>query len=104
MKKSVICIALAAVTLAACNNTEKEARARLNNAKSMYERNELFAGKKRNRLYPRTLSERIQSIERRTFPDAYGRDERGGTEYRFLRQPYSNQNRRSGRTEKGIRF
>lgn len=33
MKKSVICIALAAVTLAACNNTEKEARARLNNAK-----------------------------------------------------------------------
>ena len=25
MKKSVICIALAAVTLAACNNTEKEA-------------------------------------------------------------------------------
>ena len=45
MKKSVICIALAAVTLAACNNTEKEARARLNNAKSMYERNELFAAK-----------------------------------------------------------
>ena len=45
MKKSAICIALAAVTLAACNNAEKEAQARLNNAKSMYERNELVAAK-----------------------------------------------------------
>lgn len=57
MKKSVICIALAAVTLAACNNTEKEARARLNNAKSMYERNELFAAKSEidsiRALYPK---------------------------------------------------
>ena len=56
MKKSVICIALAAVTLAACNNTEK-ARARLNNAKSMYERNELFAAKSEidsiRALYPK---------------------------------------------------
>ena len=39
MKKSAICIALAAITLAACNQTEKEAQARLNNARSMYERN-----------------------------------------------------------------
>ena len=57
MKKSVICIALAAVTLAACNNTEKEARTRLNNAKSMYERNELFAAKSEidsiRALYPK---------------------------------------------------
>ena len=45
MKKSAICIALAAVTLAACNNAEKEARARLSNAQSMYERNELFAAR-----------------------------------------------------------
>lgn len=45
MKKSAICIALAAITLAACNQTEKEAQARLNNARSMYERNEFFAAK-----------------------------------------------------------
>lgn len=45
MKKSAICIALAAITLTACNQTEKEAQARLNNARSMYERNEFFAAK-----------------------------------------------------------
>lgn len=45
MKKSAICIALAAVALTACNQTEKEAQARLNNARSMYERNEFFAAK-----------------------------------------------------------
>lgn len=57
MKKSAICIALAALTLAACNNTEKKAQARLNNAKSMYERNELFAAKSEidsvRALYPK---------------------------------------------------
>lgn len=57
MKKSAICIALAALTLAACNNTEKKAQARLNNAKSMYERNELFAAKSEidsvRTLYPK---------------------------------------------------
>ena len=57
MKKSVICIALAAVTLAACNQTEKEAQARLENARSMYERNEFFAAKSEidslRALYPK---------------------------------------------------
>lgn len=57
MKKSAICIALAAITLVACNNAEKEARARLDNAKSMYERNELFAAKSEidsiRTLYPK---------------------------------------------------
>ena len=102
MKKSVICIALAAVTLAACNNTEKEARARLNNAKSMYERNELFAAKSEidsiRALYPKefkVLKEGLSLMRMVEMKEA---------EYRFLRQPYSNQNRRSGRTEKGIRF
>lgn len=57
MKKSAICIALVAVSLAACNNAEKKARTRLNNAKSMYERNELFAAKNEidsiRTLYPK---------------------------------------------------
>lgn len=57
MKKSAICIALAAITLAACNQTEKEAQARLNNARSMYERNEFFAAKSEidslRALYPK---------------------------------------------------
>lgn len=45
MKKSAICIALAAVTLTGCNNDEKKAQARLDSARNMYERNELFAAK-----------------------------------------------------------
>ena len=45
MKKSAICIALAAVALSGCNNDEKNAQARLDNARSMYERNEFFAAK-----------------------------------------------------------
>ena len=57
MKKSAICIALAAITLAACNQTEKEAQARLNNARSMNERNEFFAAKSEidslRALYPK---------------------------------------------------
>ena len=61
MKKSAICIALAAVTLAACNNAEKEARARLSNAQSMYERNELFAAKSEidsiRALYPKEFKD-----------------------------------------------
>lgn len=44
MKKSVICIALAAV-LAGCNQTEKEAQARLEKAKTMYRQNEFAAAK-----------------------------------------------------------
>nr|WP_129734977.1 hypothetical protein [Parabacteroides goldsteinii] len=57
MKKSAICIAFAAITLAACNQTEKEAQARLENARSMYERNEFFAAKSEidslRALYPK---------------------------------------------------
>ena len=57
MKKSAICIALAAITRAACKQTEKEAQARLNNARSMYERNEFFAAKSEidslRALYPK---------------------------------------------------
>ena len=58
MKKSVIYIAaLALTTLAACNNTEKEAQARLDNAKGMFERNEFFAAKSEidsiRALYPK---------------------------------------------------
>lgn len=45
MKKSAICIALAAVTLIGCSNDEKKAQARLDSARNMYERNELFAAK-----------------------------------------------------------
>lgn len=57
MKKSAICIAFAAITLAACNQTEKEAQARLDNARKMYKRNELFAAKSEidsvRALYPK---------------------------------------------------
>lgn len=45
MKKSAICIALAAVALAGCNNDEKNAQARLDSARNMFERNEFFAAK-----------------------------------------------------------
>ena len=57
MKKSVVCIALAAATLAACNNAEKEARGRLEDARSMYEHGEFFAAKSEidtiRALYPK---------------------------------------------------
>ena len=45
MKKSAICIPLATLALAGCNNDEKNAQARLDNARSMYEQNEFFAAK-----------------------------------------------------------
>ena len=45
MKKSAISIALASLALAGCSNDEKNAQARLDNAKNMYERNEFFAAK-----------------------------------------------------------
>lgn len=45
MKKSVICIALAAVVLTSCNGNEKKAQARLDEARSMFERNEFAAAK-----------------------------------------------------------
>ena len=45
MKKSAICITLATLALAGCNNDEKNAQARLDNARSMYEQNEFFAAK-----------------------------------------------------------
>lgn len=45
MKKKIICIALASLILTSCNNDEKAAQARLDNARSMYERSEFFAAK-----------------------------------------------------------
>lgn len=57
MKKSVMCIVLAAAALAACNNAEREARARLEGARGMYERSEYFAAKSEidtiRALYPK---------------------------------------------------
>ena len=59
MKKSAICIALAAVALSGCNNDEKNAQARLDNARNRYERNEFFAAKSEidsiRILYPKEL-------------------------------------------------
>lgn len=57
MKKSAICITLATLALAGCNNDEKNAQARLDNARSMYEQNEFFAAKRNSTasasLYPK---------------------------------------------------
>jgi len=59
MKKSVIYIALAGILFTACNQNEKEARARLDKATTMYEQNELFAAKNEidsiRALYPKEL-------------------------------------------------
>lgn len=59
MKKSVICIVFAALALAGCNNTEKEAQARFEKAKAMYEQEEFFAAKNEidsiRALYPREV-------------------------------------------------
>ncbi len=57
MNKSVICIVFAAATLVACGNAEKEARGRLDSARSMYEQGEYFAAKSEidtiRALYPK---------------------------------------------------
>lgn len=45
MKKSAICIAVAALALTGCNGNEKKAQARLDNARNRFERNEFFAAK-----------------------------------------------------------
>jgi len=45
MKKNIICIALVSLVLTGCNNNEKAAQARLDNARNMYERSEFFAAK-----------------------------------------------------------
>lgn len=45
MKKSAICIAIAALALTGCNGNEKKAQARLDNARNRFERNEFFAAK-----------------------------------------------------------
>jgi len=45
MKKSISTILLLVVLLYSCNNNEKQARAMLEQAKTMYEQNELFAAK-----------------------------------------------------------
>lgn len=43
--KSIICIALVAVTLGGCSDTEEKAQARLDSAKAMFERDEYFSAK-----------------------------------------------------------
>lgn len=57
MKKYALYIALTGILCAACSQTEKEARIRLNQAKAMYEQNELFAAKNEidslRTLYPK---------------------------------------------------
>lgn len=59
MKQSIIYILFAAVLLTACNQDEKKAQERLDNAKMMYEQNELFAAKNEidslRILYPKEL-------------------------------------------------
>ncbi|WP_102406679.1 lipoprotein [Parabacteroides bouchesdurhonensis] len=45
MKKSTLCIALAALVLAGCNSKEKEAQARLDKARAMYEQGEFYSAK-----------------------------------------------------------
>lgn len=66
MKKSVICIALATITLSACSDTAKQAQARLDNAKAMYERNEFFGAKNEidsiRALYPKEFSVLKESL------------------------------------------
>ncbi len=57
IKKTAICLAVAAITLTACNSDEKKAQARLDKAQAMYERNEFFSAKSEidsiRALYPK---------------------------------------------------
>ncbi|MCC8096240.1 MAG: hypothetical protein LIP05_13325 [Tannerellaceae bacterium] len=57
MKQIAICIVLLAGLLTGCNNSEKEARSRLEQARQMYEQNEFFAAKSEidslRALYPK---------------------------------------------------
>ena len=59
MKKSMICAALATALLAGCSGDEKAAQARLDKAREMYERNELFGAKNEidslRALYPKEV-------------------------------------------------
>ena len=59
MKKLMICAALATALLAGCSGDEKAAQARLDKAREMYERNELFGAKNEidslRALYPKEV-------------------------------------------------
>ena len=77
MKKSAICITLATLALAGCNNDEKNAQARLDNARSMYEQNEFFAAK----------NIRVQGDPGRSDTNAPSGAKGGGTQLGLLRQP-----------------
>ena len=59
MKKIALCIALVVLALTGCNQTEKEAQARLDKAKAMYEQEEFFTAKNEidsiRLLYPREV-------------------------------------------------
>ena len=86
MKKSAICITLATLALAGCNNDEKNAQARLDNARSMYEQNEFFAAK--NEIDSiRILPERVQGDPGRSDTNAPSGAKGGGTQLGLLRQP-----------------
>lgn len=67
MKKSVICIALMAAVLTGCNGDEKAAQTRLDNARAMYESNELFAAKNEldsiRTLYPKEIKILREGLE-----------------------------------------
>lgn len=67
MKKTAICIALMAAVLAGCNGDEKAAQARLDNARAMYESNELFGAKNEidsiRALYPKEVKVLKQGLE-----------------------------------------
>lgn len=59
MKQIALCIAVVVWALTGCNQTEKEAQARLDKAKAMYEQDEFFAAKNEidsiRLLYPREV-------------------------------------------------
>lgn len=67
MKKSAIFVMLFMLLLAACNKKEKEARAKLENAREMYEQNELFAAKNEidsiRARYPREVKVLKETLE-----------------------------------------
>lgn len=67
MKRIITYILLAGFSLTACNNQEKEARARLDNARKLYEANELFSAKNEidsiRTLYPKEFEVLKESLQ-----------------------------------------
>lgn len=46
MKKAIICAVLTSLIIVSCNDNEKKAQARFDNAKNLYEQNELYSAKR----------------------------------------------------------